>query len=480
MNLIKKCRITWLSSEKLEKISFGEITNHKTINNRSWKPEFGGLFDPVVFGPFLNYECYCGKYKEKQNKWLTCEQCKVLVAEKNIQRWRMGHIKLASPVTNILIFKAISPLLSKILEIPAKELENIIYFQSYVILDNGLSKVVEKKKTFTKKTGFQWITKVLDEIEEKVKKEIEENEIIKEARELKNEIIKEARELKNEIESDLLKSNIIFFEDYLDFIAEHQKVKVSTGSEALEKLLKKINLQEELIKAEKKKKWNEFRFIKALIKNNIKLESIIVHNVPVIPCGLRPATRLKNEDTVATTQINNLYRKKILINEHTNDYNERNKVHRIFLEDVVNNEKRRLQKAYERLIHISSSKMNENKSLLKVLSGKEGILRRHSLGKRVDYSARSVIVPNPDLSLDQIGIPVKMALILYKFHLIREILSNELAFTVRNAEELLKKNEPKIFPLLNKIIHNYPLLINRAPTLHRLGIQGFYPKLTIG
>ena len=166
----------------------------------------------------------------------------------------MGHIKLASPVTNILIFKAISPLLSKILEIPAKELENIIYFQSYVILDNGLSKVVEKKKTFTKKTGFQWITKVLDEIEEKVKKEIEENEIIKEARELKNEIIKEARELKNEIESDLLKSNIIFFEDYLDFIAEHQKVKVSTGSEALEKLLKKINLQEELIKAEKKKK----------------------------------------------------------------------------------------------------------------------------------------------------------------------------------------------------------------------------------
>src|SRR5438128_8110067 len=207
---------------------------------------------------------------------------------------------------------------------------------------------------------------------------------------------------------------------------------------------------------------------------------MIINNLPVIPCGLRPVTKLKEEDIIATNQHNNSLYRIILRCERLKYYLDLNKDSGIFFRDIIHNEKRGFQRAIDLVIYGSTYKQNEIKSLLQSLSGKEGILRRYSLGKRVDYSARSVIVPNPNLLLDQIGLPVKMALTLYKPFIIQKILKEKIAFTVKEAEQLFYQEDLIIFPLLNKIIQGHPVLANRAPSLHRLSIQGFYPQLTLG
>jgi DNA-directed RNA polymerase subunit beta' len=205
-----------------------------------------------------------------------------------------------------------------------------------------------------------------------------------------------------------------------------------------------------------------------------------MNKLPVVACGLRPVTKLKDDDTIATTQINNLYRRVILINDRLKYYLDLNKNLGVFFSEIIHNEKRRLQKAIDQLIYGSSKQQPEIKSLLQSLSGKEGILRRYSLGKRVDYSARSVIVPNPNLLLNQIGVPVKMALVLFKPFIVQKLLKEKIVFTVREAENLISSKNPVIFSYLNEIIHNHPILANRAPSLHRLSLQGFFPKLTLG
>jgi DNA-directed RNA polymerase subunit beta' len=462
MSLIKTLKISWLSPNQVNKISCGEIINHKTINARTWKPELGGLFDPRIFGPFLNYECYCGKYKGKENKGQKCERCEVLVTEKNVQRWRSGHITLTSPVTNILLFKTLASQLSKLLEIPAKKLEDIIYFQAYVVLDNGLSNCLKKKDILEKRVDYQLISNILDEIIE--------------SKEVKSDVFSEAKELREKInpkeknQDESIRTQPVFLEDYLEFMSRHQKVKISTGSEAFRVLLREIDLEKELEYAREKKQKPKIQFIQALLRNNIQLEWMVTQKLLVIPCGLRPATKLKGENTISTTQHNNFCRKLILISERVANYLNYNKEAKIFPEEIIHNEKIRLQKATDQFLE----------SLLQSLSGKEGILRRYSLGKRVDYSARSVIVPNPRLLLGQIGLPLKIALVLYKPFLLQKILKKKIAFTIKEAEQLLLKNDPVVFTLLNEVIINHPLLINRAPSLHRLSIQGFYPQLTAG
>lgn len=250
-----------------------------------------------------------------------------------------------------------------------------------------------------------------------------------------------------------------------------------------------IDIVEEIKKAKDgqtgtlpKTKNEKLRFLHALQKSGINLEWMIMRDLPVIPCGLRPITKLEAQNTIATTQINNLYRKAILINERLNYYLELNKKFAIFFSEIIHNEKRRLQKVVDQLIVGSPTahKKNENKSLSQSLSGKEGILRRYSLGKRVDYSARSVIIPNPELLLSQIGLPVEMVLNLFKPFIIRKILKEKISFTVKEAEQLVSDKAPIIFSLLNKIIQNHPVLVNRAPSLHRLSIQGFYVILALG
>jgi DNA-directed RNA polymerase subunit beta' len=207
---------------------------------------------------------------------------------------------------------------------------------------------------------------------------------------------------------------------------------------------------------------------------------MIINDLPVIPCGLRPVTKLKEENTVAASQTDNLLRKIILTNERLKGYLETNKELGVFPMDIIHSGKRRLQEAVDQYIYGSVSAKDEIKSLSQNLSGKEGILRRYSLGKRVDYSARSVVVPNPSLLLDQIGLPVRMALVLYKPFIIQKIIKKKIASTVKEAEKMLLNKDPIIFILLSEIVQDHPVLANRAPSLHRLSIQGFYPKLTSG
>ncbi|CAJ0837630.1 2876_t:CDS:10, partial [Entrophospora sp. SA101] len=358
----------------------------------------GGLFDPRVF---------------------------VLIAEKNIQRWRMGHITLNTPVTNILLFKSLAANLSKLLEIPAKKLEDIIYFRAYTVADNGLTNLLKKKDILEKEIDLSLMNSILQEIitdQENLKK------VAKKYKEEEKKIVKQAQELAA---------------DYLDFVEKYRHIKIKTGSEAFEELLKGIDLVQELEKAKSDSKPDTKT-------NQEKIKFL---------------TKLKEEDTVVTTQINNLQRK----------YEKK-----VFFGEIIHNVKRRLQKSVDQLLQGSPRVQNETKSLLQNLSGKEGILRRYSLGKRVDYSARSVIVPNPNLLLTQIGLPVQMALVLYKPFIIQQILKEKIVFTVKEADQLLIKKDPIIFSLLDKIIANHPVLANRAPSLHRLSIQGFYPRLTLG
>jgi DNA-directed RNA polymerase subunit beta' len=206
---------------------------------------------------------------------------------------------------------------------------------------------------------------------------------------------------------------------------------------------------------------------------------MVIDNLPVIPCGLRPIMKLKEENVVASTQITNLKKKVILVSELLKKYLEYNKKKKVFTDEIMHNEKRRLQKVVDKLNYGSSLASAEFKSLLQNLSGKEGVLRRYSLGKRVDYSARSVIVPNPNLSLNQVGLPVQIARVLFYPFLLSRIKKEKMAFTVKEAERLLQTNSPKVFSLLNEVISDHPLIINRAPSLHRLSLQGFYPQLTL-
>jgi DNA-directed RNA polymerase subunit beta' len=476
MPLIKKLKIGWLSPQRINEYSFGNITNHKVINARTLKPEPGGLFDPKIFGPSLNYECYCGKYKGKENKGQKCERCEVLIAEKNLQRWRMGHIALNAPITNIALFKILAPNLSKLLGIPTKKIEEIIYLKAYVVIDNGSTSLLKKGEILEKKIDLTLISGILQEI---IEDEKSKKDVVKEAKDL-NEKIKNNKKIEEITDS-------IFLEDYLDFLERNYQIKIWTGTEAFQELLLRIDVEQELAKAKKEVEANpqkanseRLKFAQALQKTGLKLEWIIINNLPVIPCGLRPVTKLKNEDVIANNQINNYYRRIILRNERLKYHLDLNKNSGIIFQEIIYNEKRGLQKAVDQVIYGSAFKQNDAKSLLQNLSGKEGILRRYSLGKRVDYSARSVIVPNPNLLLDQIGLPVKMALTLFKPFIIQEILKNKIAFTIKEAEQLFIKSDPIIFTLLNKIIEGYPVLANRAPSLHRLSIQGFYPKLTIG
>ena len=384
----------------------------------------------------------------------------------------MGHISLPVPVTNIALFRVLATNLSNLLNIPVKKLEDIIYLRAYVVIDNGLTSLLKKREVLEKKISHSLIGNILQEIIQN--------------KELKEEIVREAEELKEKITKKDSVEEVIFLDDCLDFLEKNCGVKIWTGTEAFRELLAAIEVEEELAKIKsitekKSQKVNheKLRFLQGLQKSGLKLELMIINNLPVIPCGLRPATKLKEENLIANNQLNNFLHRIILKCERLKYYFDF-KDSGIFLQEILHNEKRGLQKAIDQVIYGSTYKQNETKSLLQSLSGKEGILRRYSLGKRVDYSARSVIVPNPNLLLHQIGLPVKMALALYKPFIIQKILKEKITFTVKEAEQLFYQGNSIIFSFLNQIIQDHPVLANRAPSLHRLSIQGFYPKLTLG
>lgn len=474
MPLIKSLKISWLSPNKIEKLSEGEITNSKTLNPKSLKPEWGGLFDPRVFGPFLNYECYCGKYRGKQNAGQKCDKCEVLIAEKSVQRRRRGHVSLVSPVTNIILFNVLKTNLSSLLNISSKDLENIIYLKTYVVIESGSSKLLQKKQILGKQVDPKLINDLLQEI-------IQDHRLSKE---ITNQAQQLAESLVEKEEQDP-----VFLEDYLTFLEKNCQIKIWTGSEAFEALLKGVNLDQELDILKKasgeivQKNAEKRRFLQALKNSGIKLEWIIMHKLPVIPCGLRPIVKLKGEEKMAAAQLDELYRVAVSANQRLRECLIKSE---FLYPEIIHNDKRRLQKSIDQLLYKSPNQGPEtSKSIAQNLSGKEGILRRYSLGKRVDYSARSVIVPNPNLRIDQVGLPLKMILGLFRPFIIQKIyqkvqVSEKREISFSEAEQILSEENSLVLPLINEVIQNHPVLINRAPSLHRLSIQGFYPQLAAG
>jgi DNA-directed RNA polymerase subunit beta' len=475
MPLIKSLRINWLSPSQIKDLSAGakEITNSKTLNPRSLKPELGGLFDPRVFGPSRSYECACLKRWDKRNEGQTCPRCEVLITKKTVQRWRRGYFSLAAPVTNIILFNVLKTNLSNLLNISSKSLEDIIYLKVYVVVDNGSSKLLQKNQVLGKQVDPNLINGLLQEV---IQNHQLNKEIINQAKQLAEGLVEKEEQ------------DTIFLEDYLVFLENFCQIKIWTGSEAFRVLLKEINLEQELALLEKSEKVDQKsiekkRFLQALQNNGIKLEWIVMDKLPVIPCGLRPIFKLKGEEKIAAAKLDEFYRVAISASKRLEEC----LLKKDFLySEIIHNDKRRLQKSVDRLLYKSPQQgADVGKSIAQNLSGKEGTLRRYSLGKRVDYSARSVIVPNPTLQIDQVGLPCKMVLGLFRPFIIQKIRQFKLVkekkdISAAEAEQILNEESPLVFLLLKEVIQNHPVLVNRAPSLHRLSIQGFYPQLAAG
>ena len=478
---LESIKIKLASGEEVLDWSYGEVTKPETINYRTQRPEKDGLFCEKIFGPTKDYECFCGKYKRVRYKGIICDRCGVEVTKSSVRRERMGHIKLASPVSHIWFLKGIPSRIGMVLGISLNKVEEVIYFISYIV------------------------TKVEEETKEKILKEIEEEFKIK-SKDLKNqnqddvkkaqEDLKQAKErAKQEVAS--LKPMVVLNEvDYHRLSLKYGEMfEAGTGAEVIREIFKKINLDAEIEKitkrlSEKKiteEKRNLLRRLKVFqeMKHaNIRPEWMFIDVLPVLPPDLRPMVQLDG-GRYASSDLNDLYRRVI----------NRNNMLKYLLEIgapdvIVRNEKRMLQEAVDALI---DNKMRKGttiqastggkrllKSLSDMLQGKQGRFRQNLLGKRVDYSGRSVIVVGPNLKLDQCGVPKKMALELFKPFVIKKILEKEWAFNVRGASRLIEEETDEIWGCLEEVVKEKLVLLNRAPTLHRLGVQAFHPILIEG
>ncbi len=427
----EKIRIRLASPEKIQEWSFGEVTKPETINYRTLNPEMDGLFCERIFGPTKDWECACGKYKRMRYKGLVCEKCGVEVTRAKVRRERMGHIALAAPVSHIWYSKGTPNKMSLILGISPKELESVLYFARYIVTYAG--------------------------------------------------------------DTNLKEGKILTEREYKLYRQQHGSAfSAQMGAEAILKLLQKIDLvslQGELEKEledvgstqKRKKLVKRLKIVRDFIASGNKPEWMILGNVPVIPADLRPMVQLDG-GRFATSDLNDLYRRVI---------NRNNRLKKLLEikapEIVVKNEKRMLQEAVDALIDngrrgkpVVAQNNRELKSLSDMLKGKQGRFRQNLLGKRVDYSARSVIVVGPSLKINQCGIPKKMALELYKPFIMRELVTRELASNIKTAKKLVEEADDKVWDVIEDVIQDHPVLLNRAPTLHRLSIQAFQPVLIEG
>jgi len=517
-------RITFASPETIIKWSHGEVIKPETINYRTFRAEKDGLFDERIFGPTKDYECYCGKYKRMRYKGIVCDRCGVEITTSAVRRERMGHIKLASPIAHIWYFKGTSSTLSVILGVPPQALERIIYYALYLVKE--VDKENQKKAL---KTIDQLQKDELKKIEEDfVKREEEVNESFgKQYQQLEKkignreqwEIAKQEVEFKKREQLKLLSNELIdtktkksaYFErvskiarsirpfdvieedDYLFFKENEidEFLKVGMGSEVLYEILSNFDLQKlysqalELLNEAKGEKRNKLlkkaRVLEAFIKAKIDPKWIVLTVLPVIPPDLRPVVQLPG-GKFATSDLNDFYRRVI---------NRNNRLKQLIdlgaPEIILRNEKRMLQEAVDSLIDLQKSRGKSRttgaatkvqKSLSDILRGKQGRFRQNLLGKRVDYSGRSTIVVGPELKLNQCGLPKDMALELFKPYLLHEIIIRGLAPNIKSAKLFLEKKEPVVYDILEEITKDHPVLLNRAPTLHKLSILGFYPVLT--
>jgi len=490
------------SPEEILEWSHGEVKKPETINYRTQKPERDGLFCEKIFGPTKNWECYCGKYKRIRYKGVVCEKCGVEVTRSQVRRERMGHIKLAVPVAHIWYLRSTPSRIGLLLDLPIKALEQVVYFASYIVSEVDLA---EKEDALKLLQGeFKSIKK---QLQEEFKRKLLDAENIenasarkKEEVDLENEYTKKLEDLDFNHSStkealEKLKIGQVYSElEYRDMSMKFGHIfKAGTGAETIRNIISNLDLEklsDELKeKAKKASGQKHKKFVKRiklighLLKAGIKPEWFIMTVLPVIPPDLRPMVQLDG-GRFAASDLNDLYRRVI---------NRNNRLKRLMSigapEVICRNEKRMLQEAIDTLLNNSTrqgrtafnaGEKRKLRSLSDMLKGKQGRFRQNLLGKRVDYSGRSVIVVGPNLKLDECGIPKLMAVELFKPFIIGRLIRDGFAHNIKMAEKLIQNSKKEVWDILEDITNNYNVLLNRAPTLHRLGIQAFRPKLIEG
>ena len=431
LEVFDKLKIGIASDEKIREWSKGEVKKPETINYRTLKPEKDGLFCEKIFGPTKDWECHCGKYKRVRYKGIVCDRCGVEVTKSKVRRERMGHIELAAPVAHIWYFKGIPSRVALILDVSPRNLEKVIYFASYIVTDKGTS--------------------------------------------------------------GLMKSQVLTEKEFVEAQEKYGRgsFKAEMGAEAIQKLLKEVDieklsstLKKEIEKASEQKKAKLIKrldTVESFRLSGNKPEWMVMNVVPVIPPELRPMVQLDG-GRFATSDLNDLYRRVI---------NRNNRLKRLLElgapEIIVRNEKRMLQESVDALIDngrrgrpVTGAGNRPLKSLSDMLKGKQGRFRQNLLGKRVDYSGRSVIVVGPELKIYQCGLPKEMAVELFKPFVMRELVGRGIAHNIKNAKRMVEKLRPEVWDILEEVIKDHPVMLNRAPTLHRLGIQAFEPILVEG
>jgi len=442
-----KIRISLASPEIILRRSFGEVTKPETINYRSYKPEMGGLFCERIFGPIKDYECHCGKYKRIRYKGIVCDRCGVEVTEKKVRRERMGHIHLVVPVAHIWYFRSLPNKIGYLLGIPTKKLDMVIYYERYVVIQPGTVDSVNNLDLLTEEEYLD----ILDSLPK-------ENQMLED-----NDPNKFIAKMGADALEDLLQRVQL---DKLSYDLRLQAA-TETSQQRKQEALKRLKVIE------------SFRSAQTTGEN--RPEWMVLRMLPVIPPELRPLVPLEG-GRFATSDLNDLYRRVIIRN------NRLKRLIEIKAPDVIlRNEKRMLQEAVDSLLdntrRASAVKSEGNrplKSLSDMLKGKQGRFRQNLLGKRVDYSGRSVIVVGPTLKLNECGLPKNMAAELFKPFIIRKLIERGIVKTVKTAKKIVEKKDPVIWDILENILKGHPVLLNRAPTLHRLGIQSFQPKLVEG
>lgn len=487
------------SPEDILAWSHGEIQKPETINYRTQKPERDGLFCEKIFGPTKNWECYCGKYRRIRYKGVICEKCGVEVTRSIVRRDRMGHIKLAAPVTHIWFLRSTPSRIGLLLDLPIKTIEQVVYFAAYIVTqldekakEEAILQLKNEHKIYKDQIRKEFKERMtILKKEDKPKKAI--NDFEKESAFKVEELDEQFSSAKDELDS--LKIGRVLSElDYRDMSMKFGHVfKANTGAEAIQEIIQNIDLkktiidlQDELSKTSGQKQKKIIKRIKlagSLVKANIKPEWMILSVLPVIPPDLRPMVQLDG-GRFAASDLNDLYRRVI------NRNNRLKKLITIGAPEVIcRNEKRMLQEAVDTLLNNSarqgktvfnSGDKRKLRSLSDMLKGKQGRFRQNLLGKRVDYSGRSVIVIGPKLKLNQCGIPKEMALELFKPHVIGRLIKDGYAHNIKSAEKLLHTGRREIWDILEETTKTSYVLLNRAPTLHRLGIQAFQPILIEG
>ncbi len=503
LNKVRGLSVSIAKKDDILAQSHGEILISETINYRTQRPERGGLFCEQIFGPRKNYECACGKYKRIRYKGIICERCGVEVTTSQVRRQRMAHIELASPVAHIWFLKSVPSRVGLMLDIPVKKLDQVVYFAAYLIIDvhedyrkDALASLedrfkqtrAEMQKEFT---GMLNEAKIAHEAGEMKQKAF--NEMERDCTEKLDELDAEYRDMKDKLNA-LTSGTVISELDYRLLMERFPQVFVGgTGAEAIRQLLDRIDLQaliqniqkdvKTTAKSKEKKLLQKLRLAIDLFSSNQHPRDFIMEALQILPPDLRPMIQLDG-GRMASSDLNDLYRRVI---------NRNNRLKKLIQlgapEVILKNEKRMLQESVDALISgsVRSSRSGyamankrKLKSLTDILKGKQGRFRQNLLGKRVDYSGRSVIVVGPSLEMDQCGLPKPIALTLFRPFVIGKLIEREYAFNVKHAEKIIEENTKEVWDALEEVIEGKYVLLNRAPTLHRLGIQAFRPTLVEG